>query len=448
MSTDLQNKIHNFLINAEERHINATAVIHQGLEENPWIPQSELRSIVDRVVGYISISNPSSPSRQLKLIKVLSQFEDAFEGVSTLYDLGIIKTNKEKPLSLEQIDNNVNELKGKLGRDSSPLYCHLYSSVSNMDITKLDWKNPLASQVISDESELVNQLSGNLKKGFMKLTRKMTPKPFTIIQEMCNEFVTDFNKLEDEPIYTKLVHDGTWKESEENIANVTKEILDVLKDIWNNSAFSSEFAKTLSEGTYQSTIILPAIRASLKNLPIGDSFFISTSEKQSVASANRKGDGFMGRRPDIMFVAKYRETIFELMYVECSRLICTAQKKIDDDIKLWRECNDGLFWVRQTLKPDKDQFGIVGVQIAGNELHLNLLVRDIRNVHRYYHLRSVEIPVQFSNGRVVYEFIETLLLLRNLIITNLSLLYHGTVTSSQRLKEGSTTVTTPRDDYP
>ncbi|RHZ87263.1 hypothetical protein Glove_38g77 [Diversispora epigaea] len=215
MSTDLQTKIYNFLVNAEERHINATAVIHQGLEENLWISQTELRSIVDRVVGYFSISNPNSPSRQLKLIKVLSQYKKYF----------------------------------------------------NADCT---------------------------------------------------------------------------------------------------------------------------------------------SEKQSVASANRKGDGFMGRRPDIMFVAKYRETIFELMYVECSHLICTAQKKIDDDVKLWRECNDGLFWVRQT----------------------------------------VEIPVQFSDGRVVYKFIETLLLLHNLLITNLSLLYHGTVTSSQRLKEGSTTVTTPRDDYP
>ncbi|CAG8591333.1 5072_t:CDS:1, partial [Diversispora eburnea] len=49
--------------------------------------------------------------------------------------------------------------------------------------------------------------------------------------KMCDEFVTDFNKLEDELIYTKLVHDGTWKESEESIANVTKEILGVLKDI-------------------------------------------------------------------------------------------------------------------------------------------------------------------------------------------------------------------------
>ncbi|RHZ63135.1 hypothetical protein Glove_332g27 [Diversispora epigaea] len=102
--------------------------------------------------------------------------------------------------------------------------------------------------------------------------------------------------------------------------------------------------------------------------------------------------------------------------------------------------------MRQTLKPDKDQFSIVGVQIASNELHLNLLVRDMVNVHRYYHLRSAEISVQFSDERVVYKFIETLLLLRNLIITNLSLLYHGTVTSSQRLKEGSTTVTTSRDD--
>ncbi|CAG8608630.1 11834_t:CDS:2, partial [Diversispora eburnea] len=98
------------------------------------------------------------------------------------------------------------------------------------------------------------------------------------------------------------------KESEESIVNVTKEILSVLKDIWNNFTFSSEFAKTLSEGTYQLTIILPAIRASLKNLPIGDSFFISTSEKQSVASANRKGDGFMGRLFGLLIIANAPKT--------------------------------------------------------------------------------------------------------------------------------------------
>ncbi|RHZ44922.1 hypothetical protein Glove_707g51 [Diversispora epigaea] len=144
--------------------------------------------------------------------------------------------NKEKLLSLEQIGNNVNELKGKFRKD-------------------------LISQVISNKSELVNQLFGNLKKKF-KLTCKITSKPFTIVQEICNEFVTDFNKLEDKSIYIKLVYNEIWKESEESIANIIKEIFDVLKDIWNNSAF----------------------------------------KKQSIASANKKGDGFIKRHSNIIFV--------------------------------------------------------------------------------------------------------------------------------------------------
>src|SRR6185436_13364300 len=135
------------------------------------------------------------------------------------------------------------------------------------------------------------------------------------------------------------------------------------------------------------------------------------------------------------------------MYVECSRLICSPQKKTDDEIKLWRETNDGLYWIRQSLKPGKDQFGIVGMQVAGNVLHLNLLVRDMVNVHRYYHLQSAEIPVQFSDEAVVTKFIETLLFLCNIIITNLSLLYHAPTATSQRQMEDSTTVSTPRDDY-
>ncbi|KAG9300974.1 hypothetical protein G9A89_005032 [Geosiphon pyriformis] len=366
--------------------------------------------------------------------------------VSTLYDLRVVKTNKEKPLSSDQIKNNRIEFKRKLKRDTSSLYQHLLPGVNEISITELSWKDPLASQVISDESEFVRKLPGTLKKGFMKPVHKIIPTPMPMVQEMCREFVLDFNRHEIEMKPAKLIHDGAWKESKEDIKQVI-EILNVLKDIWNNPAFSPEFAKTLNEGTYQSTVIVSAIRASLKNLPIGDSFFISTSEKQSIASANRKGEGYMGRRPDIMLVVKYLETVFELMYVECSRLICSRQKKTDDEIKLWRETNDGLYWIRQSLKPDKDQFDIVGIQVAGNVLYLNLLLRDMVNIHRYYHLQSAEIPVQFSDEAVVTKFIETLLLLRNIVITNLSLLYHAFVSSSQRQTEGSTTVSTPRNDY-
>ncbi|CAG8685732.1 5566_t:CDS:1, partial [Ambispora leptoticha] len=182
--------------------------------------------------------------------------------------------------------------------------------------------------------------------------------PMLMVQEMCREFALDFNRHQIKMKPAKLIYDEDWKESKEDIKRVIKEILNVLKDIWNNSAFSSELAKTLNEGTYQLIVIVSAIRALLKNLPIGDSF-ISTSEKQSIASANRKGEGYMRRHLDIMLVVKYLETVFELMYVECSRLICTPQKKTDDEIKLWQETNDRLYWIHQSLKPDKDQFGIV-----------------------------------------------------------------------------------------
>src|SRR6185436_15882478 len=128
---------------------------------------------------------------------------------------------------------------------------------------------------------------------------------------------------------------------------------------------------------------------------------------------------------------------FELMYIEYSRLLCTEQKKVDDDIKLWRECNDGMYYTRKTLNPDKDQFGIIGIQIAGDTLHLNVLIRDKINVHRYYHIQSAKIPVQFSDEDDVIKFVETLLLLRNILITNISLLCHGSISKSQRQMEES-----------
>jgi len=81
--------------------------------------------------------------------------------------MGAIKTDKEKPLSSDQITKNVNELKRKLGRDTSLLYQCLYSDVDKITAQELTWKDPLASQVIRDNSDLIQKLPGNLRKAFM-----------------------------------------------------------------------------------------------------------------------------------------------------------------------------------------------------------------------------------------------------------------------------------------
>ena len=58
-----------------------------------------------------------------------------------------------------------------------------------------------------------------------------------------------------------------------------------------------------------------------------------------------------------MYVIKYIDVSFEVMYLECSRLYYNQQKKTDDEVKLWRKCNDGMYHTRKAAKPEKEQFG-------------------------------------------------------------------------------------------
>ncbi|CAG8662693.1 4450_t:CDS:2, partial [Paraglomus brasilianum] len=153
------------------------------------------------------------------------------------------------------------------------------------------------------------------------------------IADKCHEFVSGFSEEYIEDLCIKLTHNGKWKESDETFMEVTQDILDVVADVWMNPAFGPELMKTQSEGTYVTDVIIPSIWASLKGLPY-------SAERQSIASADRKGDGYFGKRPDFMYLQKREGKIFELVFGECSRLLCSDTKKREDGIKLWRETND------------------------------------------------------------------------------------------------------------
>jgi hypothetical protein len=73
MSSELYSKIYNFLVTANQEHITATSVIYQGIEEDPWISQNDLRRVVDQAIGFASNLYAEEPSRQLKLLRILSQ---------------------------------------------------------------------------------------------------------------------------------------------------------------------------------------------------------------------------------------------------------------------------------------------------------------------------------------------------------------------------------------
>ncbi|CAH1767999.1 10536_t:CDS:2, partial [Entrophospora sp. SA101] len=177
-------------------------------------------------------------------LKNLRQFDIAYEGICGLCDMGVVKTN-EVLLSSEEIKKNMIELKSKLAGHSSHLSKELYKTLKDVSYRDLTWKDPLASQVISDNSNIVQKLAEDEYNNFMV-------------------------------------------------------------------AFAPEFEVSQNEGTYVMNIIAPSIQAVLKDLPFAKSSYISIAEKQSTASADRKGK--FGKRPDLMFILKHKEFVYELVY--------------------------------------------------------------------------------------------------------------------------------------
>ncbi|RHZ69656.1 hypothetical protein Glove_281g9 [Diversispora epigaea] len=223
-----------------------------------------------------------------------------------------------------------------------------------------------------------------------------------------------------------------WKENESKLLECTDRILNIIRGIWNNPAFAtSEMRSTQSEGTYVTDIIVPLLRASLEDLPSG-AIFLSTAERQSIASKTRRSSSsneerpiqknLIGKKPDVMVMTKYRGKVFELTYVESSRVICTKSKKDDDSVKLWRETLDGISFVGNACRPASNQFGIVGIQVAGEELFLNVLIKDASGIPRYFHLDQAEMPFAKNTPWRVEPLVHLLLIFRNTMIVNQNLL--------------------------
>ncbi|RHZ89943.1 hypothetical protein Glove_9g205 [Diversispora epigaea] len=197
------------------------------------------------------------------------------------------------------------------------------------------------------------------------------------------EFLNNFNRVDVPIMLRNIVHNKEEK-------------------IWNNLAFTtSEIQDTQSKETYVTNIIVPLLRASLEDLPNGN-IFLSTAKQQSMTSKACKSFGLNEERPthktpigkklDVMVMAKYGGKIFELALVESSQILCTKSKREDDSVKLWRETLDNISFVDAVCKPTNNQFGIVGIQVAGEDLYLNILVKDTSGIPRYFHINQVEIP--------------------------------------------------------
>ncbi|CAG8707646.1 12814_t:CDS:2, partial [Acaulospora colombiana] len=117
------------------------------------------------------------------------------------------------------------------------------------------------------------------------------------------------------------------------------------------------------------TSLYGSLRQTLENVDVSNltwrdpeaSMVISDDSFMSLASKARRNirvdEERMEKKPDIMGLLKQDEKILELI-----------------------ETLDGMSFIGSSCRPVRNQFGIVGLQIAGTDLLLNVLVNDLGGI--------------------------------------------------------------------
>ncbi|CAB5121908.1 unnamed protein product [Rhizophagus irregularis] len=239
MSELLYNKIYNFLITSPLNHITSFSVIYQIMKDEPLIEKEELYKIVEKASNealktekFQKMEAQDKIINWVNLINILvlnstshNRFQIAFEGVCSIRDIEI----DNKILNKEEIKYNINDLKKKLKTNNSSYASEIRLDLEHIDIDKLTWRDPIASQVISDDSDMIKNLSIEAYQSFMKLAKQMQVDSLpNIIQEECNQFLNDFKEKNLNLLCNKYKHNNTWIESNEKLCEITKEILNTL----------------------------------------------------------------------------------------------------------------------------------------------------------------------------------------------------------------------------
>ncbi len=55
--------------------------------------------------------------------------------------------------------------------------------------------------------------------------------------------------------------------------------------------------------------------------------------------------------------------------------------------------NNKIAWIYKGYKLDKNEFGVLELQIAEKNMYLNILIKDTDDIHHLFHLYSVKILI-------------------------------------------------------
>ncbi|RHZ89334.1 hypothetical protein Glove_16g109 [Diversispora epigaea] len=297
----LISKIETLFLEGSLEAICFATIIYLTRKGTTILSLNEIKGFTEHTVN-ASLEKISDFERRMKVLEMEIIYKNIV-GLNAVKELSVEQEAISNHLR-EEIDRNLRALQSKLGAPIADTDIFLYSALKtnliSIDHSELTWRDPEANMIIADDSVLVKNLGQRQMQVFLK--------------------PPDVSK-----VLRNVVHNKKWKEKESKLIKRTNHILGV----WNNLAFaSSEIRGIQSKGTYVTDIIVPLLRASLEDLPNGD-IFLSTAERQKRSTHKTP----IGKKPDVMVMAKYGGKIFEIAYVESSRILCTRSKREDDSVE-------------------------------------------------------------------------------------------------------------------
>ncbi|CAG8575266.1 1880_t:CDS:2, partial [Paraglomus brasilianum] len=443
-------RINTLLLEGPIDAICSATVVYLTMENGNIPPYDVVKDLAHRAVNS-ALTKIDDDERKAMISEVLQGMKNGYRnvvGLNAIRGLNMVyysamnaiaqNLHNEEPeldQTRDKIEENVDLLKEKLKHPILEtdvlLYSALRKEVNDINLAGLSWTDHEANMVLSDKSTI--QPRENMR---CTLSEQ--------VASTCDNFIENFAQKDVSKDMKNVFHNRRWKESDSTLVQVG--------EIWSNPAFATRTSRReQSEGTYITDVIIPLLRASLVDLPI-DHICLSTAERQSAASKARRkaevGSGRRGKSPDIMAIERWEEKVIELLYVESSRVVCTDKKANDDYVKLWRETLDGVNYVSSLMQ---NQFGIVGIQVAGEMIFLNVMMNDTCGIPRYFHLCEAEIPLTVSKSSGVKTLVHLLLTLRNILLVNKSLLMQAlkqAVSRPPRNVHPTSTVTSPPSSPP
>src|SRR2546430_12247209 len=134
------------------------------------------------------------------------------------YTNDYILFKKEKPILFKDdqsaIKRNLINIDRKLSQLPNVLSDELRIEINKINIDDLTWEDPIANQIISDESIIIKSLSSDQRTKFMEPADKMVSDLPEAIQNQYHEFITKYRKKQQEEFALSkiLTHDKQWKE--------------------------------------------------------------------------------------------------------------------------------------------------------------------------------------------------------------------------------------------